>query len=326
MPRRYYIGGTGGGMPAADPYAAQRADLAERRFAQTTQDTSERLSMSQEARLLQKAQLVFEITKARQTIEDKRDATLHAAAIVEGMGGLNINDPNYETKRANILADHAPSLGVAQDYVKQKDSIWEAQQKTASAAAAANQKSFYDGVAKNYGLTSADLDGVAALPGGTVKYFDAGGNPVSAEAARGNESRFRAQIPVGNDIVTMRLPAFQSMMRLHGEYSGQAAASLPTQASAATQGLATAPAATAALGATRQPAAAVQPAQPAATPAAAIATDDATAFLRSIGVGVPAQPAAQPTAQPVQAAQSGLPDEADASLTPEPSATDDWND
>jgi hypothetical protein len=291
-----------------------RYNTSEQRFEQQTQNASERMSLAQESRLLDKARLVFEVTKTRQSIENKRDELINAASIIDKMGSLNVNSPTYERDRAQILSNHTPGLNMAESFIKRQDSLWGAQSKAKGAAAAANQKAFYEGIAKNYGLTSADLNSVAALPGGAVKYIDSTGNPVSAEVARGNESKLQAQFPVGPDVVTMPLSAFQATMRLHNQYS----ASLPTESraptgtTAAVQNLATAPAATAALNA--QPAA--QPAAPApATLAATIATNDATAFLRSIGVGSPAS-TARPTAQPVQAAVSGLPHSANEAVTP----------
>src|SRR5581483_7372457 len=106
-----------------DPTAFQRQDLAERRFAQESQNEAEKLSLAQQTALLQKARMVFDIVQARQAAEDKTQQTLHAAAIIQKMGALNINDPEFETKRADILSAHAPGLSMAENYVKQKDSI-----------------------------------------------------------------------------------------------------------------------------------------------------------------------------------------------------------
>jgi hypothetical protein len=249
------------------------------------------MSFDQEAQLLRKAQLVFEVVKARQAIEDQRDSLTHAAAIIDKMGDLSLNDPQYEAKRAAILADHAPGLKMAESYTKQKDAIWESQQKAAETADAATQKTFYARVAHHYGLTPDDLNAVSALPPGTVKYLDSAGNPVTTEASKGKESHLQAQFPVQNDVVTMPLSDFQSVMRLHGEFS---APPPPTKGS-------------------RTPANAAAPAQPTIAPTptpTAIATDSASAFLQSIGVGVPK------TAPVTAAAVSGLPDSAEKSLAP----------
>src|SRR5690242_14775365 len=132
MPRRrFYTGGVpsdGGMPPSGDPLAAQRLNLAEQRFAQTTQTQNDRLSLAQQSSLLQKEEMLFQLIKARQAIELKREQTVQAANIISQMGGLDFNDPKYQQKRANILANNAVGLSAAQPWVNQLDSVWEAHQ------------------------------------------------------------------------------------------------------------------------------------------------------------------------------------------------------
>ena len=291
MPRGRYV----------DPYAAQRADLAQRKFAQSVQTSSDRTSLSQESNLLHKAQMVFEVVKARQAIEQKRDEVQNAAAIVQKIGSLATDSPTYWRDRAQILSDHAPGMVLAGTQIAKMDSVAEAYQKGSQMKAEAFAPA-------NVGKAAYDLTTAVKAFDSLAGQFTKKGQPVppALQAAKTNFTNLAAQI---GEKATTTIQGYS-----------------PPQ-SAATQALAAAPAATAALqsapaqpqlgASAAQPAPAGQPAAP--TPAATIATDDATKFLQSIGVGTPApQPAAAAAAaaQPVQAAQSGLPDEAEQAVSP----------
>src|SRR5207249_6374469 len=151
----------------------------------------------------------------------KDDGRLAGAYSIKRMAELDINDPDYQVKRAEILSTHAEGLDLAKDFIKQKDDLWAAQQETNHRHAAETMKAVYAEMAAKYHITDADLSVIDALPPGMVRYVDSAGKVVFAEDAKGRENELNAQFPLGRDMRAMPLAAFIAVMRMHREYNGQ---------------------------------------------------------------------------------------------------------
>src|SRR5262245_51333000 len=87
------------------------------------------LNLYREQLRLGKVELALKVLEQRFELEQKHHALVHGAEIIKRMAELDINDPNYELKRAEILSSNAEGLDLAKGYIKQKDDLWEAQQK-----------------------------------------------------------------------------------------------------------------------------------------------------------------------------------------------------
>jgi hypothetical protein len=243
-------------VSAQEPYSAAPA------YQRRTID-EQTLNVYREELLLDKEKLLFKIQQDRFERDRKHDELLHAAYIIKSVAELDINDSEYQLKRAKILSEHAEGLDLAKDFIKQKDDLWAAQQKTSHRYAAGTMKAVYAEMAAKYHLTDADLSAIDALPPGTVRYIDSAGKIVSAEDVKGRENEFNAQFPLGRDMRTMPLAAFMTVMRLHREYKEQPQTAVAARATA-----------------------------PQATPTV-IATDNVAAFLNSIGIrAAPLRPTA----------------------------------
>jgi len=95
------------------------------------------LNVYRDELLLDQEKLLFKIRQDRFERDRKHDEILHAAYIIKSIAELDINDSEYQLKRAKILSEHAEGLDLAKDFIKTKDDLWAAQQKANNRTAAA---------------------------------------------------------------------------------------------------------------------------------------------------------------------------------------------
>ena len=107
-------------MPSYDPYHVERLDLQQQGLAQKERAESDRLTLAEEAHLLQKKQLLFNLIKAKQQIIDKQNALDNGTQIIRKLGAIDDRDPQAAQKAANILADHAAGYDFAKGYVEKR--------------------------------------------------------------------------------------------------------------------------------------------------------------------------------------------------------------
>jgi hypothetical protein len=98
---------------AQEPYAAPPA------YQPSTID-EQTLKLYREQLRLGKAELALKILEKRFELEQQHDALLDGAYIIKGMAELDVNDPNYQSKRAEILSKHVSGLDLAKDFIRQK--------------------------------------------------------------------------------------------------------------------------------------------------------------------------------------------------------------
>lgn len=270
----------------------RRLDLTERGLDQREENADARLTISQEQLLLERSKQVEAMALKRFALEHERRVTIQSAMLIEKLGKLNPEDKNFAKDWSTALSQHSDALenkGVLQvmeaqrqrwtQFTSAQDALSKQREEDAARKALESQKE------------------TAAAPG--TKATAA----LNLSTALKNLDAIAQQFETNGVAIPPELQAFKSSVTkngaaLFGEPAVPAAPVAPVVPSAA---------------ASVAPVPAAPAPSPTPTPAPAPSVSPVDFLRKALGT----TPAATPAASPVAAVQSGLPDAANAALSPD---------